>query len=131
MNKITVRSVHIIPSLLIPTPDISQLRDTLDSQLILFSGMKGPTSFQASYFDRHLPFTYTQTPNGNYRIRWDATLLIEYKCFRVLQLPVLKQSSKSWEPNSDGVKTEQEERPAEAKLVQVRRQLLDSNFSSS
>ena len=28
--------------------------------------MKGPTSFQASYFDRHMPFTYTHTPNGKW-----------------------------------------------------------------
>jgi len=27
------------------------------------AGMKGPTSFQTSYFDRHMPFTYTHTPN--------------------------------------------------------------------
>lgn len=27
------------------------------------AGLKGPTSFQASYFDRHIPFAYTHTPN--------------------------------------------------------------------
>ena len=47
--------------------------------------MKGPTSFQASYFDRHMPFTYTHTPNGKWIKKFknvSAFLFFEKKIFQ-------------------------------------------------
>ena len=119
MNKI--RFAHIIPG-----PEIAILASHTSSQHTPhsyprpISGMKGPTSFQASYFDRHLPFTYTQTPNGDYRADGMHLVLIEYKCSRVLELPVLKLPAGPRQPDSTGRQAEQEERAAEAEPLQVR-----------
>ena len=84
------------------------------------SGLKGPSSFQASYFERsHVPFSYAHTPNGKAKTdNWCETKNAHNDIFRILELPVswpsitVTTQPKSWPWQSDSVsyKTEQEER---------------------